>query len=218
MNQRSKQELIGLLRAQISQIESSSPLRGEKKTAASKACEGTMESFRPLDQRSVRPDTAGLRKDDCPSYERTKAKVERLCVQRDQNSVLLQKRLVREGFDAAFVEQAVERALEIGLIDDFRWADMIVRSRISAGKGISGIRRELAEGGIDLETLPEWPEGYAVDGQSEHDRALRALLKRPPRAKNKRAAAYRRLVSKGFSYSVAQTVAREWTESLNDSA
>lgn len=151
---------------------------------------------------------------DAPSYEKTKAKVERLCVQRDQNSLLLKQRLLREGFDESFVEASISRAVEVGLIDDLRWAEMIVRSRLSAGKGIAGIRRELASGGVEIESLPEWPEGYSLDESSERQRALEILQKRPPKAKNKRAAAYRRLVTKGFSSSVAQSVSREWHESL----
>ncbi|MRZ30570.1 regulatory protein RecX, partial [Paeniclostridium sordellii] len=41
---------------------------------------------------------------------------------------------------------------------------------------------------------------------------LALLDRKPPRAKNKRDAAYRRLAQKGFGASVASTAARIWSE------
>ena len=193
------------LRERISEIESSGV--GASRPARSCASRRGGRPARTQDSDGSNP---------VPSLEKTKAKVERLCVQRDQNSLLLKRRLVKEGYDEAFVEEAVGRAVEVGLVDDLRWADMIVRSRISAGKGVAGIRRELSQGGVDIELLPDWPDGYDVDDEDERRRAMAVLAKRPPRAKNKRAAAYRRLVGKGFSSSVAQSVAREWAEGSSD--
>lgn len=146
------------------------------------------------------------------TLERTKSKVERLCVRRDQNSILLRRRLVREGFPEPFVDQAIERAVAVGLIDDERWGRTVARTRLSQGKGVSGIRRELALGGVDLDSLSGWPDEFVEDDEAL--RARKALEKRPPRAKDMRGAAYRRLVSKGFSPSVASSVAREWSESV----
>ena len=43
-------------------------------------------------------------------------------------------------------------------------------------------------------------------------RALAALRRRPPKAKRAREAAFRRLVSQGFSTDVAATASRTWSE------
>ena len=62
-------------------------------------------------------------------------------------------------------------------------------------------KRQLAEGG----------QGDGDDA-GELARALAVLDRRPPRAKNLRDAAYRRLVQKGYGSSVASSAARRWCE------
>lgn len=46
-------------------------------------------------------------------------------------------------------DAAIERALSVGYLDDTRFADVLVRSRLRSGKGMSGILRELRTHGID---------------------------------------------------------------------
>ena len=123
----------------------------------------------------------------------------------------LRERLLREGFDAESLDTALERACSYGIVDDVRYAEVLVRSRISAGKGRQGIEAELRALDIDPCCVEVWDEYLA--GESELDRALALLRRRPPTAKNKRDAAYRRLVSKGYSSSTAQSAARIWSES-----
>ena len=120
--------------------------------------------------------------------------------------------LVREGFPPEAADAAVGRALACGLVDDARYAEVLVRSRLSQGRGAQGIAAELELLGIDASVVPGWPEEFAVDHESEVARALALLDRKPPRAKNKRDAAYRRLAQKGFGASVASTAARIWSE------
>lgn len=138
-------------------------------------------------------------------------KIERLCLVREQASEQLRQRLSRDGFEPEAVEAAIDRALACGLVDDGRFADVLVRSRLSQGRGRRGIAAELEALGIDAASV----EGLAAndgDDASEVDRALAVLESRPPRAKNRRDAAYRRLAQKGFSASVSSTAARLWCE------
>ncbi len=131
---------------------------------------------------------------------------------REQASAALRARLVREGFPPEAADAAVGRALACGLVDDARYAEVLVRSRLSQGRGAQGIAAELESLGIDASVVPGWPEEFAVDHESEVARALALLDRKPPRAKNKRDAAYRRLAQKGFGASVASTAARIWSE------
>ena len=110
------------------------------------------------------------------------------------------------------------RALACGLVDDARYAEVLVRSRLSQGRGAQGIAAELESLGIDASVVPGWPEEFAVDHESEVARALALLDRKPPRAKNKRDAAYRRLAQKGFGASVASTAARIWSEGRSASS
>lgn len=139
-------------------------------------------------------------------------KIERLALAREQASAALRARLVREGFPPEAADAAVGRALACGLVDDARYAEVLVRSRLSQGRGAQGIAAELESLGIDASVVPGWPEEFAVDHESEVARALALLDRKPPRAKNKRDAAYRRLAQKGFGASVASTAARIWSE------
>lgn len=148
--------------------------------------------------------------------ERAFRKIERLALAREQASASLRERLARDGFSESAASAAVDRALACGLVDDARYAEVLVRSRVSQGRGAQGIAAELDGLGIDVAVVPGWPDEFPVDHDSEVDRALALLERKPPRAKNKRDAAYRRLAQKGFGASVSSTAARLWAEAHAD--
>ena len=131
---------------------------------------------------------------------------------REQASEALRRRLVREGFEAAAVDEALGRAVSCGLVDDARFAEVLMRSRVSAGRGRRGIESELEGLGIDPACVPGWPDEFAVGEDDEVERALALLAAKPPRSKNVREGAYRRLMQKGYGASVASTAARLWSE------
>ena len=87
---------------------------------------------------------------------------------------------------------------------------MLVRSRLAQGRGRRGIAAELESLGIDADGVEAL--AAADDDAGEVDRALALLDRKPPRAKNRRDAAYRRLAQKGFSASVSSSAARLWCE------
>lgn len=151
--------------------------------------------------------------DESPEEELRRAlkKVERLCAVREQASAPLKRRLVADGFSEESAEEAVACAVRWGYVDDARYADALVRSRLAAGKGCVGIARELSEAGIDPSSVASLLDAEA-DDDAESERALALLRRKPPRAKNAREAAYRRLVQKGFSSSTAARAARRWQE------
>lgn len=78
-------------------------------------------------------------------------KIERLCLVRERASEQLRQRLARGGFEAEPVEAALDRALACGLVDDGRFADVLVRSRLAQGRGRRGIAAELESLGIDAD-------------------------------------------------------------------
>lgn len=158
---------------------------------------------------------AADRQDAKRTYEGAWRKIERLCAVREQSSVLLAKRLVREGYDEECTARAVQRALDCGLLDDARYAECLVRSRLAAGRGVPGIERELAQAGLSLADVEGWPDEFGVEseGEGELERALAFLRRHPPRSKNLREGAFRKLCSKGYSAGVASSAARAWSES-----
>ena len=130
----------------------------------------------------------------------------------DRSELSIRERLKRDGFQEEAIEPAVQRALDYGFIDDARFADVLIRSRVSQGRGSAGIQRELSENGIDPDAIPGWPYEYPVSHEEEVERALGMLSRKPPRTTNMREGAYRRLMQKGYSSSVASTAARLWCE------
>lgn len=150
--------------------------------------------------------------DGADEAERAFRKIERLACSREQASEALRRRLARDGFSAEAAEAAVGRAVSCGLVDDRRYADVLVRSRLAQGRGVQGIRAELSSLGIE----PPCEDGFAGELSDDHDseveRALGVLERKPPRAKNARAAAYRRLMQKGFGAAVSTAAARIWHE------
>ncbi len=57
----------------------------------------------------------------------------------------------------------MQRAVEVGLINDSRFADVYIRSKISQGWGPLKIKTEISKKGIEVETLPGWPDAYFSD-------------------------------------------------------
>ena len=135
----------------------------------------------------------------------------------DKSKMKLLDRLKRAGFDEEVAQSAIDRAEQCGIVDDMRFADVLIRSRLNQGKGISGIERELKENGIDPGSVAGWPYDYTDGEESEKERALQFITRHPSRSKNPRDAAYRKLVSKGYSSSAASYAARIWSESLETS-
>lgn len=132
----------------------------------------------------------------------------------DRSEKALRERLAKAEFPESEIEEAVERAKRCGIIDDLRYADVLIRSRLNQGKGAAGIGRELREQGIDVDRVAGWPFDFGIDDESERQRALAFLKAHPSRSKNKREGAYRKLVQKGYASSIAASAARTWAESF----
>ena len=183
---------------------------------------------------SLEPIMAERTEDETKAFE----KVTRLACKREHGSRELVDRLVRDGFSREVAKSAVQRALDCGLIDDVRYGTVLVRTRVAQGRGRKGIEDELERAGIAASDIPGWPEEFfsvdnfdpfrvnanAEDGvvgcsfgsesgdEQEIERALALLRRKPPRSKNIQASAYRKLVTKGYSTSVASAATRRFME------
>lgn len=179
------------LKRQIASIESSSaPVKKQKRK-----------------QKQERAD------EDISSAEKAFKKIVALVNASDKSERAIRMRLQQAEFEESDIEEAVQRAKDYGFIDDMRYAEVLIRSRVSQGRGMRGIERELLESDIDPELVPGWPYEYGITDETEFQRALDLLKRNPPRSKNLREGAYRKLVTKGFSSSVASSAARVWSES-----
>lgn len=183
---------------------------------------------------SLEPIMAERTEDETKAFE----KVTRLACARERGSRELIDRLVRDGFTREVAESAVQRALDCGLIDDVRYGAVLVRTRVAQGRGRKGIEDELDRAGISATDIPGWPDeffslggfdpfrvasndedgligcsfGCEFNEEQEVERALALLRRKPPRSKNVRASAYRKLMTKGYSSSVASAATRRFME------
>ena len=139
-------------------------------------------------------------------------KILRWAAVRERSTAYLRERLLKDDFPAAVAEEALQRAVRVRAVDDRRYADALVRMKLAAGRGLRDAEREIEELGIDPATLDSWVEHERKGRDFEVGRALAALRRRPPKAKRAREAAFRRLVSQGFSTDVAATASRTWSE------
>lgn len=140
------------------------------------------------------------------------AKVLRWSAARERSSAYLRDRLIRDGFSPETAAEALERASRARVVDDRRYADALVRAKLACGRGLCDAEREIADLGISLSEVDAWAVHAQKGRAHEIERALAALRRRPPRAKRARDAAFRRLVSQGFSTDVASTASRLWAE------
>lgn len=147
--------------------------------------------------------------------ERAYQKILKLASVKERSSNQLRARLERDGFQAEAIESALERAERNGVVDDARYADFYVRSRLCSGKGLAGITRDLERLDIDPACVPSFQEHLEDGYASEEDRAFSFLQRKPPHSKNQREGAFRKLVGQGYSTQVASSVARRWSETYD---
>ncbi|MBS5098594.1 MAG: RecX family transcriptional regulator, partial [Eggerthella sp.] len=112
---------------------------------------------------------------------------------------------------------AIDRALSVGYLDDARFADVLVRSRLRSGKGLSGILRELRAHAIDpYEQLEGFPDDYLRNNLSQEEAAIALLRRKPPRSKNEKQAAYAKLIRSGYSADIAANATKRWYKAKNN--
>ena len=133
-------------------------------------------------------------------------RVEGLINRRDYSTSELTLRLQRDGYPSDVVKSVVERMVEVGVLNDSRYADVFIRSKISSGWGELRIERELSRRGVDVETLDGWPDSY-FDATNEAERAYELASRRRFSGRDPYVKAVRYLIGRGFSYSVASDVA-----------
>lgn len=131
---------------------------------------------------------------------------------RERSTAYVRDRLSKDEFPSEVIEEALERAVRVHAIDDRRYSDALIRMKLSAGKGLRAAEAEISELGIDPASLDTWQEHAERGRDAEVERALAVLRRRPPRAKQAREAAFRKLVGQGYATDVASTAARRWFE------
>lgn len=141
-----------------------------------------------------------------------RARIETLVNRRDYSCSELSEKLRQDGYGVQVTEELVARAREAGAVDDARFAETFVRSKVLAGWGHAKIERELARRGIELSEVQGWPDEF-LSADDERARALELASRRRLTGKNDFQKVTRFLCGRGFAMSLAMDVAREVTRS-----
>jgi regulatory protein len=140
---------------------------------------------------------------------------------RPRSVVEVRRRLTWAGYRPPLVEGAVERLLELGMLDDRAFAEAWITSRDRARpRGERVLRQELLQKGIDRalidELLEERRTGEEGEATEPDHEAARRLLERNARSldrvadpRQRRARAYALLARNGFDPDVCRDVATE---------
>lgn len=142
-------------------------------------------------------------------------RMEQLVNFREYSSAELSRKLLDDGYLPDLVDHIIGRAQEVGVISDTRFAESFVRSKLAAGWGRQRITQELGRRGIDDDTIESLNEVFPLP-EVEVERAYDIAQRKRLTGTNDFQKIVRHLVSRGFSYSVASTVARRIIDESRD--
>jgi len=131
---------------------------------------------------------------------------------RDISAREMEKRLIEKGESSETARETVEWLVEIGYIDDSKYAAQIVRHYTAKGYGIHRVKDELYRRGISREI---WDE--ALSELSGTDDAAVAFLEKKlkgSRDKDDLRRASDALCRRGFSYEEAKTAINKYLEAV----
>ena len=140
------------------------------------------------------------------SLELARSKAEELLNRRDYSSSELAAKLREAGYHSSVADEVVARFVEVGLLNDGRFAELFASSKAAAGWGRIKIERELARRGVDATQLEGWPSGYLEEDESETAFALAS--RRHLSGKNDFQKLVRFLCGRGFPMGVAMDAAK----------
>ena len=130
----------------------------------------------------------------------------------------VEKYLISKGYESSEIEKVIDELQEYSYIDDRNFARLYFELGFEKGRGLSRIKRELAEKGVDRETIEAaYEELENVPDPYEMAMAIAEPIARDYNTdemtyeeKTKlQAKILRRLATRGYSGDVAYKVARE---------
>ncbi|MCH4230639.1 MAG: recombination regulator RecX [Atopobiaceae bacterium] len=116
-----------------------------------------------------------------------------------------------DGYLPSVIDEVIDRAKKGRVLDDDRFADVFIRTKVQAGWGSYRIERELARKGIEASAVPGWPDDY-LDPDGEVDRAYDLIASRSLSGAHPYEKLVRFLSARGFSLSVSKDAARRVLE------
>jgi regulatory protein len=134
---------------------------------------------------------------------------------RERSSGELRSRLIDDGYAPSVADAAVERARDLGFLDDRRFAEGLVRSLVTGKRqGRRRIAQALSAKGVD-EALAAEVLDALCERDDERERAIQLARSLASRCRNEPPRLASRLVAKGYEPGLAYGVAREVCEAAH---
>lgn len=121
----------------------------------------------------------------------------------------LRERLAKAGFNEEEIEDALQAALRVNLVNEERYARALIRGKSALGWGRAKVLQRLHQDKIP-DCVIEVCEDDFPSEQQEYDTAMRVLSKRSARSRNPYSTYMRRLVSRGFSFDLSKRVVSDF--------
>lgn len=155
-------------------------------------------------------DLSGLSHDE--ALTSAKNRIYKSASAREQSSAKMVQKLTQAGYSKDVINEAMERVVELGIIDDRRYSECLIRTTLASRHGLENVLKEIESLGIDKETLQSYQDYISKGEDSQLEDAVYLLDTHPPRSKNVYSACYRKLVSKGFSSAIAYKASKIFCE------
>lgn len=122
----------------------------------------------------------------------------------------LKERLRKLNYSDKCIKFAIKKAKKLKLVDDFRYAEMYIYSKLNNSRGIPGILQYLKSMRIDINDSDTLTKLIKDASMSENERAYSFLKNHPPRSKDIYSGAIRKLVNRGYSVNTAVKATNKW--------
>lgn len=136
-------------------------------------------------------------------------RINRLLNTRERCIREVKERLASADFSEEEIEDAVQTALRVNLINEERYAHALIRGKVALGWGRAKIMQRLQQDRIPAHIIATCEDDFP-SSQREYDMAMREVLKRRAHSKNPYATYVRRLVARGYSFDLSKRVAADF--------
>ena len=126
---------------------------------------------------------------------------------REVSRAMMERRLRDDGYSSDAVTAVIDRIVDLGYLDDLRFARLVWRAEDGAYRGRSRVVQKLRAAGVDPQVIDAAESECRADGDLrdplETARVLATRLGAPFSDRSARQTDIRRLVSKGFPLEIA---------------
>lgn len=162
-------------------------------------------------------DEEAVRRLLCDSqYRRAKSRALWYLDQRDYSEKALYEKLTAAGFERETAAQVLAHLTELGLVNDFRFAESFAQRCLDSNISERQTMHKLLEKGISYDTAKE----ALSHTESDEEAQLTALIEKKYAYKLERDGGYDRvyaaLVRRGFSYSAVRQVLKKFTSEIGE--